>query len=98
MNRTLRTLYTITAGWLAWCTGATAGHVPAYISVTLAAAALAHVLFGVHAAGHADELRQLRVQLERAARSATPAPVISPGELAAFEEIIAHYDTQDGAA
>jgi hypothetical protein len=71
--RTLTTLYTATTLWLAYCTIATWNHVPAWTTATMIAASLAPIAAGLRETFHADDMRNLRVQLERATRPAGPA-------------------------
>jgi len=97
-GRTLTTLYTAVALWLAYCTINTWGTVPLWTSLTMAAAAIAPILAALRETGHADELRAVLVQLERAARPVGLPPVITPEERARFDEITAGFNDKDHAA
>jgi hypothetical protein len=94
-GRALCTLYTAVTLWITWCTVRTFGHVPLWTSITMAAASIAPICAGLRESTHADELRALRVELERAVRPAVVRPVISPAETARFWELAAQLDTPD---
>jgi hypothetical protein len=96
-GRALCTLYTAVTLWIAWCTVQTFGHVPLWTSITMAAASVAPICAGLRESTHADELRALRVELERAARPAVVRPVISQEERAVFDELVAGLGMDDAA-
>jgi hypothetical protein len=96
-GRALCTLYTAVALWITWCTVRTFGHVPLWTSITMAAASIAPICAGLRESSHADELRAVRVQLERAARPAVITPVISQAERAVFDELVAGLGMDDAA-
>lgn len=96
-GRALCTLYTAVTLWLAYCTVQTWSHVPLWTSAIMAAASLITIVAGLRESTHADELRAVRVQLERAARPVQPKQVISPEERARFYEITAGLGMDDAA-
>lgn len=96
-GRFLCTIYAAVTLWLTFCTIATYNHVPLWSSIVMAMASIATICAGVRESGHADEMRAVRVELERAARPADGTPVISDEERARFDEITARYD-EDTAA
>jgi hypothetical protein len=61
----------------------------------MAAASIGTIVAGLRESTHADELRSLRVELERAARPAVVRPVISQAERAAFDELVAGLGMDD---
>ncbi|MFE2965537.1 hypothetical protein ACFXKC_18025 [Streptomyces sp. NPDC059340] len=94
-GRFLCTIYAAVTLWLTFCTIATYGHVPLWTSLIMAAASIATIVAGLRESTHADEVRAVRVELERAARPAVARPVISPDETARFWELAAQLDTPD---
>jgi hypothetical protein len=96
-GRFLCAIYAAVTLWLALCTIATLGHVPLWTSIIMAAASIATIVAGLRESTHADELRAVRVELERAARPAVVRPVISQEERAAFDELVAGLGMDDAA-
>lgn len=94
--RLLSTLYAATALWLAWLTVQTWGQTPTWVSLLNTAASITAVCAGFRESEHADDLRDLRAELERAARPDHGDPlVIPPSERAEFERITAGLDPDD---
>lgn len=94
LARILCTLHTASATWLAWLTLTTYSHAPAWANVLNFAASLTNVAAIANLSADADDMHDLRVQLERALR---PAPVTDPlvipdDERARFNEITAGFE------
>ncbi|MEU0041036.1 hypothetical protein [Streptomyces sp. NPDC006333] len=97
--RVLTALYVASAVWLAYCTVQTWGRAALWASILTAASGLATIVAGLRESSHADDVREIRVQLERALRPAVmfeprPAaerPVMTAAEEQVFEEIKANY-------
>ncbi|QDN57358.1 hypothetical protein [Streptomyces sp. S1D4-20] len=96
-GRFLCAIYAAVTLWLTFCTIATFGHVPLWTSIVMAAASIATIVAGLRESTHADELRAVRVDLERAARPADVTPVISQAERAVFDELVAGLGMDDAA-
>lgn len=96
-GRFLCTIYAAVTLWLTFCTIATYNHVPLWTSIVMAMASIATICAGVRESGHADELRAVRVELERAARPTDARPVISDEERARFDELVAGLGMDDAA-
>lgn len=96
--RILCPIYAAVALWLIIGTAVTWGEVPLWISITMTAVSLIPILAGRREAEHADDMRAVRVELERATRPAQPKPVISTEERARFDEITAGFNDKDQAA
>ncbi|MDX3759308.1 hypothetical protein [Streptomyces sp. AK02-04a] len=96
-GRFLCAIYAAVTLWLTLCTIATFSHVPLWTSIIMAAASIATIVAGLRESTHADELRAVRVDLERAARPADATPVISQAERAVFDELVAGLGMDDAA-
>lgn len=99
LARTLCVFYTGAALWLAWLTISTFGHWPLWASILNFAFSICAVMAVVNTSADADDMRDLRVQLERATRPAPPADTTSltQAEAQAFAEIEAHYRKDEAA-
>ena len=99
LARILCTLHTASATWLAWLTLTTYNHVPLWATVLNFAASLTNVAAIANLSADADDMRDLRAELERALRPAPdpPQPAIDPlvipdDERARFDEITAGFE------
>jgi len=98
LGHILCTLYGLAALWLAWLTLTTYSHVPLWVSILNFAASLVLVAAISNTSADADDLRELRTQLEHASRPAPePQPTIDPlvipdDERARFDEITAGFE------
>lgn len=103
LARILCTLYGLAAVWLAWLTLTTYSHVPLWATVANVAASLTSVTAIANTSADADDLRELRAELEHALRPAPgPQPTVDHGRLtdaerAVFDEIEAHYRKDEAA-
>lgn len=68
MTRHLCAIHAVTAVWTAYCTAAAWRHVPVWVGLTLAFAAATALTASVRESRYLDDVRALRVQLERAGR------------------------------
>lgn len=97
--RALTALYLAATVWLAYCTVQTWGRAALWASILTAAAGLTTIVAGLRESIHADDVREIRVQLERALRPAVmfdprpvaERPVMTAAEEQVFEEIKANY-------
>jgi len=98
LARTLCTFYAASALWLGWLTLTTYSHVPLWVSILNFAASLVLVAAISNTSADADDLRDLRTQLEHASRPAPePQPAVDPlvipdDERARFNEITAGFE------
>jgi len=99
LARILCTLYGLAALWLAWLTLTTYSHVPLWVSVLNFAASLTSIAAISNTSADADDMRDLRTQLEHASRPAPepPQPAVDPlvipdDERARFDEITTGFE------